>query len=79
MAKSPKRSIAQSKILELANRRGGANYSDAAMAAQDRLRKLREDYERTPASYRGYLAVGICSCLESHIKYYYAAAAGRVR
>jgi hypothetical protein len=76
MAKSPsKRLTPQNKIVEIAKRRAGASYIDAASAAQDRLLDLREEYESTPPSYRGYLAVGICSCLESHIKYYYAAAA----
>lgn len=43
--------------------------------AEARLWQMREEYEKTPPSYRGYLLVGICTCLESHIKYYYAAAA----
>jgi len=43
--------------------------------AEARLWQMREEYENTPPSYRGYLLVGICTCLESHIKYYYAAAA----
>jgi hypothetical protein len=34
-----------------------------------------EEYDEAPASYRGYISVGICTCLESHIKYFYAAAA----
>ena len=75
MAKSPKRSLDQSKIEEFARRRAGARYIDGSIAAQDRLHRLREEYEKAPPSYRGYLAVGICSCLESHIKYCYAAAA----
>ncbi|SRR6266851_1132498 len=74
MVKPPKRSTAP-KIAELANRRAGASYIDASTAARDRLLQLKEEYHETPPSYRGYLAVGICSCLESHIKYYYAAAA----
>lgn len=43
--------------------------------AEARLWQMREEYQNTPPSYRGYLLVGICTCLESHIKYYYAAAA----
>ncbi|MEZ2146225.1 hypothetical protein AAE026_28595 [Bradyrhizobium sp. DN5] len=73
--KPVRRSIALNKISELANRRTGASYYDAMAAAVDRLLALTQEYEATPPSYRGYLAVGICSCLESHIKYLYAAAA----
>jgi hypothetical protein len=76
MAKT-KRSPEQLKIEEFAKRRAGATYIDASIAAKQRLLKLREEYGNVPPSYRGYLAVGICSCLESHIKYSYASAAER--
>lgn len=70
-----KRRITQNKFAEFAKRRAGSSYGDASRAAQDRLQQLKEEYANAPASYRGYLSVGICTCLESHIKYYYAAAA----
>ena len=78
MTKPAKRPAAQQqKIEEFARRRAGATYLDAAGAAQNRLYRLRDDFKDVPSSYRGYLAVGICSGLESHIKYSYAAAAER--
>jgi hypothetical protein len=77
MARGPRRPLDQSKIEELARRRAGANYNDASFAVWDRLEKLKADYNQAPPSYQGYLAVGICSCLESHIKYCYAHAAER--
>ena len=77
MVKAPRRQLDQAKIAEFAKRRTGATYLDASIAAQSRLAKLRDEYEQVPPSYRGYLAVGICSCLESHIKYSYGAAAER--
>lgn len=77
MSKQPRRPPDHSKFEAFARRRAGAGYCDASFAVKDRLLKLKEDYERAPLSYRGYLAVGICSCLESHIKYSYADAAER--
>ena len=76
MAKA-KRTPEQLKIQEFAKRRAGATYIDASIAAKERLLRLKDEYKDTPPSYRGYLAVGICSCLESHIKYGYAYAAER--
>src|SRR2546430_5564213 len=73
--KPAKLSLTQAKIHEFAKRRAGATFADVASAAHGRLRQLRDDYDEAPPSYRGYLAVGICSCLETHIKYSYAAAA----
>ncbi|WP_440637272.1 hypothetical protein ACSHT2_25555 [Bradyrhizobium sp. PUT101] len=75
MSKAPKRLASQQRIAEFAKRRGGASYHDAAGVAEERLWRLKEDYANAPASYRKYLLVGICTCLESHIKYFYAAAA----
>lgn len=77
MSKGPKRPPLHWKIETFARHRAGATYLDAAIAAQDRLAKLRDEYANVPASYRGYLSVGICSCLESHMKYSYGAAAER--
>lgn len=77
MAKTQSRPFVQRKFEEFAKRRAGARYMDAAIAAQERLQRLRIEYKDVPPSYRGYLAVGICSCLESHMKYGYAAAAER--
>lgn len=77
MVKAPRRQLDQTKIAEFANRRKGATYFHASIAAQDRLAKLRDEFAQVPPSYRGYLVVGICSCLESHIKYSYGAAAER--
>jgi hypothetical protein len=71
MAKA-KRTPGQLRIQEFAKRRAGATYIDASIAAKERLLRLKDEYKDTPPSYRGYLAVGICSCLESHIKYCYA-------
>lgn len=67
----------QLKIESFAKRRAGASYIDASIAARERLVKLRDQYAEAPSAYQGYLAVGICSSLESHIKYCYAHAAER--
>jgi hypothetical protein len=76
MAK-PRRAPEELKIEEFAKRRAGATYHDASFAAKLRLYKLRQEYADVPPAYQGYLAVGICSCLESHIKYFYASASER--
>jgi hypothetical protein len=75
MPKNTRRSASQQRIEDFAKRRAGASYSDAAEMAETRLLQMKEEYENVPPSYRGYLLVGICTCLESHLKYYYAAAA----
>ena len=77
MGKGIKRPLDQAKIEELAKRRAGANYNDATFAVWQRLENLKHEDNNAPRSYQGYLAVGICSCLESHIKYCYAHAAER--
>jgi hypothetical protein len=76
MAKKP--TPEQLKIESFAKRRAGATYIDASIAAKERLIKLRDHYPEAPSAYQGYLAVGICSSLESHIKYCYAHAAERL-
>lgn len=76
MAKS-NRLTGQLRIEEFASRRVGATYFDASSAARDRLMRLRQEYKDVPEAYRGYITVGICSCLESHMKYCYASAAER--
>ncbi|MGJ4994688.1 hypothetical protein ACQR0Z_09765 [Bradyrhizobium sp. HKCCYLS3077] len=75
MSKNSRRLASQLKIAEFSKRRGGASYLDAAGVAEERLWQLKVDYANAPASYQKYLRVGICTCLESHIKYLYAAAA----
>jgi hypothetical protein len=75
MTSRPKRPAIAQKIEGFAKRRADAPYIDVSNAVQGRLRRLRDDFANVPPSYRGYLSVGICSCLESHMKYSYAAAA----
>src|SRR4051794_34667592 len=65
------------KAQDFARRRGGANYQDAYRAAKSRLKQLAKDFETTPVSYRGFLLVGICTAMESHLKYFYAHATDR--
>ena len=77
MARGVRRSIGEANIREIAERRGGSNYQDGYRAAKKRLYALSEEFEKVPESYRGYLAVGICSSMESHIKCFYAYAAER--
>lgn len=73
MARNTKR-IGVRRFVDIAGRRAGGSYSDAAFAVMDRLLKLMQEFSEAPPSYRGYLAVGVCSCMESHMKYRYAAA-----
>src|SRR6266851_4399724 len=77
MAKPTKRSPRELQIEAFAKRRAGGTYIAAAIAVKDRLLNLRSEYLDVPNSYRGYLMVGICTCLESHLKYCYAYAAER--
>jgi hypothetical protein len=77
MAKPTKRSPRELQIEAFAKRRAGGTYVAAAVAAKDRLINLRREYLDVPTSYRGYLTVGICTCLEIHLKYCYAYAAER--
>ena len=77
MAKPTKRSPRELQIEAFAKRRAGGTYIAAAIAVKDRLLNLRSEYLDAPNSYRGYLVVGICTCLESHLKYCYAYAAER--
>ena len=65
------------KVQGFAQRRGGANYQDAYRASKSRLKQLAKDFEDTPISYRGFLLVGVCTAMESHLKYFYAHATDR--
>jgi hypothetical protein len=65
------------KIQGFAMRRGGANYQDAYRAAKSRLKQLAKDFENVPKAYQGFVLVGICTAMESHLKYFYAHATDR--
>jgi|SRR5882757_1546165 hypothetical protein len=77
MAKPSKSSTRELQIEAFAKRRAGRTYIAAASAAKERLLSLRREYLDVPSAYRGYIMVGICTCLESHLKYCYAYAAER--
>jgi len=77
MAKPNKSSTKELQIESFAKRRAGRTYIAAASAARERLLNLRSEYLAVPNAYRGYIMVGICTCLESHLKYCYAYAAER--
>ncbi len=74
MAKPPKQKDAAEAF---ARRRAGGSYIGVAAAALRRLYQLSEDFDNVPESYKGYLLVGVVTCLESHLKYCYAHAAER--
>ena len=77
MAKQGRPVRQQDDIAGFAARRKGANYQDAYRAAALRLKSLYSEYEHAPNAYRAFILVGICTALESHLKYFYAYATER--
>jgi hypothetical protein len=75
-----RKAVGYQDIENLASRRAGATYQDLYRAAKERLKEhLRNRSPADPPELSQFTVISICTCIEVHLKSFYAHAVHRFR